>query len=391
MFVVTERVAKMREERVYRSQFEIVYPPRPYHFARRTCISSGLDAVLLTALYFHQSQSSAARSSRAFSIGIGAFVSSVCRIGFVARMKAEHRHELQTNSLAVWVESSAEKIRPYTPLILVGIAAVAIVIGILSYLNSAERNSKAAAADQYITAILSEGIGDLQATVTEYRGSDVGVLAQLQVADRLLMAGSDALYTNKAAGRENLQKAAEAFNLAKDETRDPMLRSWALFGLGRARESLGDLDKARSDYQLMLKDYPNSSLAAAAKKNLDQLNQPGVKDFYDWFAKQEPRPASPDPSTGIPGLKPSFDIKDPMPGDIRLPTNIAPGDAGGIAAPKTDGPPVPPLPDPSASGIAAPESGKTDAALPADDAKPADSKATDTPAKSEDKPAPAAK
>jgi hypothetical protein len=310
-------------------------------------------------------------------------------------MKAEHRHELQTNALADWIEKSAEKVRPDTPLVLVGIAAVAIVIGILSYLNSAERNNKAAAADQYIGAISSEGIGDLQATVTDYRGTEIGVLAQLQVADRLLSAGSDALYINKAAGRENLQKAAEGFTLAKDETRDPMLRSWALFGLGRAHESLGDLDKARNDYQLMLKDYPNSSFAVTAKRNLEQLNQPQVKEFYDWFAKQDPRPASPDPSTGIPGLKPSFDIKDPQPGDIRLPTNISPGDTS-IAAPKSDGIPVPPLPDPSAPGIATPESGKTDATPPADakssDAtKPTDSKATDTPAKSEDKPAPASK
>jgi hypothetical protein len=71
MSVVTERMGKMREERVYRSWLEIVYPPRAYHFARRTCIASGLDAVLLTALYFHQSQSSAARISRMFSSGIG--------------------------------------------------------------------------------------------------------------------------------------------------------------------------------------------------------------------------------------------------------------------------------------------------------------------------------
>ena len=68
MFVVTEPMAKMREERVYRSRFEIVYPPRAYHFARRTCISSGLDAVLPTALYFHQSKLSATRTLRVFPL-----------------------------------------------------------------------------------------------------------------------------------------------------------------------------------------------------------------------------------------------------------------------------------------------------------------------------------
>jgi tetratricopeptide (TPR) repeat protein len=312
-------------------------------------------------------------------------------------MKAEHRHELQQNALADILTTSAEKARPYTPLILVAIAALAIIIAVVSFLNRANADGKSAAANQYVIALGNEGLGDLQATVTDFRGTTIATLAQLQMGDRLLTSASDLIYSNKSAARESLQKAAESFSLAKDETRDPMLRSWALMGLGRAHEALGDLERARKDYDTLLKDYPESSFAIAARRNLDQLGETSIKEFYDWFAKQDPRPALPDPATGIPGLKPSFDLKDPL-GDIRLPTTIDPNSSTGIAAPGDPSrAPIPPLPDPNAPGITPTDGGADGKASPTDPkpfptdvkAPATDSKApaADAPAKADDKPA----
>jgi tetratricopeptide (TPR) repeat protein len=376
---------------VYRAPLGVVYPPTVSSFARRIEPSSGLDAILPNALYFQQRFTcNTAHISRFFAAIFSCCFLSLARIGF-ARMKAEHRHELQANALADWMEKAADKVRPYTSLILVGIAALAIVIGILSYLSSAESAGRSQATDQYIGAISSEGIGDLQATITDFRGTQAATLAQLHLADRLLAEGSDTLYTHKPAGRENLQKAAEGFTLVKDETRDPMLRAWALLGLGRAHEALGDLERARGDYNTLLKDYPESSFAATARRNLDQLNETSVKEFYDWFAKQEPRQAPADPTTGVPGMKPSFDIKDPL-GDIRLPTNIDPNSPSGIAAPNTDRAPIPPLPEPTAPGLTAPEGNAGDASKAAEgDSKSAPPTKAEPPAKADGKTAPAAK
>jgi hypothetical protein len=96
---------------------------------------------------------------------------------------------------------------------------------------------------------------------------------------------------------------------------------------------LGELDRARQDYEKLLKDFPDSSLVEVARTHLNHLKQPGIEEFYAWFAKQDPRPPQPDKSTGIPGLKPSFDLSEPSssgdikPGDFKLPDV---GTAGGV-------------------------------------------------------------
>ena len=38
----------------------------------------------------------------------------------------------------------------------------------------------------------------------------------------------------------------------------------------------------------LIKDYPDSALIDSARNHLDQLDRGSIKDFYDWFAKQEP-------------------------------------------------------------------------------------------------------
>ncbi len=236
-------------------------------------------------------------------------------------MKAEHRHELQTNVLADWISNSADKVKPYTSIITIVCIGVAIGIGIIAYIRSMERRSQTEAAEQLVSALQGGGPGELQAMIADYKGTEPATVAQLLLAEQQLDAGADTLFSNKPAARENLSKAAESFALAKDQSQDPMLRAWAIYGLARAHESMGELDRARADYQLLRKDYPDGALADPARKALDRLERPSVKEFYDWFAKQDPRPPAADASSGIPGMKPSFDFKEPGGmGDVKLPT-----------------------------------------------------------------------
>src|SRR5262249_40485532 len=72
--------------------------------------------------------------------------------------------------------------------------------------------------------------------------------------------------------------------------------------------------------QKLIDEYPNSSLASAARGHLAQLKETSVKEFYDWFAKQNPQPAGSESGSGVPGLKPSFDLTEPSaPGDLTFP------------------------------------------------------------------------
>jgi tetratricopeptide (TPR) repeat protein len=238
-------------------------------------------------------------------------------------MKAQHRHELQTNQLALWIENAIEQMKPYARAIIGVLVALAIVLGVYAYLGMVERRTEAAASEQLINAIDSPSPIELQNTMDSYRGTQPAVIAQLILAERMLDDGSNALFLNKQSGRESLFKAAEAFATVEKETRDSILRSWALYGLARSHESMGDLDRARGDYERLIKEYPEGSLTDAAKTHLNRIDQPTTKQFYDWFAKQEPRPPAAENLPGVPGLKPSFNLEESQSapqGDVKLPS-----------------------------------------------------------------------
>ena len=176
---------------------------------------------------------------------------------------------------------------------------------------AAERRGATAAAEQLIGAIQFGTPTELQALVDQHRGTQPAALAQLLLAERLLDQGTDALYNDKSAGRENLLKASDAFQSAEQNIRDPMLRAWAIYGIGRAHEAMGDLDRARGDYERLAKEYPESRGHRAGAAHLARLNTMTTKEFYDWFAKQDPRPPAPEKEPGTPGQKPLFDLSDP--------------------------------------------------------------------------------
>jgi len=241
-------------------------------------------------------------------------------------MKAQHRHELHKNELAEWLEAAIEKAKPYSRAIVGAILALAIVIGVYAYVNALGRRTVAAASDQYINALQSlqaEGPLELQRIAEDYRGTEPAVLAQLVLAEQQLNEGTNKLYSYKSAAETDLSHAVGSFTQVSQTTKDPMLRAWALYGLGRAHESQGQsgqLAQARSDYQKLITEYPDSSLVGSARAHLAQLNETSVKEFYDWLARQNPQPAGLDSGSGVPGFKPSFDLTEPLgPGDLKFP------------------------------------------------------------------------
>jgi tetratricopeptide (TPR) repeat protein len=246
-------------------------------------------------------------------------------------MKAEQRHELHTNQLAEWLETTGASLKPYARAIMGVVVALAIVLGIYAYIGMNERRTEMAAADQLLVALDSSTPRELQNTVEEFHGTQQATIAELLLAERLLDDGTNMLFTNKQSGRESIFKAADLFTAVEKESRDPMVRGWAIYGLGRAHESIGDLDRARDDFQRLLKEYPSGSLAESAQSHLNRLNQSSVKEFYDWFAKQEPKPPAAENLPGTPGMKPSFNLDEPASatqGDVKLPSALPQAPAG---------------------------------------------------------------
>jgi tetratricopeptide (TPR) repeat protein len=292
-------------------------------------------------------------------------------------MKADHRHELQTNELAAWLENTSDRIKPYARAIVGVCVAIAIIIAVYAYVSALERRGSAAASEQLIAAIQYGSPTEFQTLIDQHRGTQPAALARLLLAERLLDQGADSLFTDKSSARENLLKASDAFQSAEQEVQDPMLRAWALYGVGRAHEAMGDLDRARSDYEKVIKQFSDSSLADPARSHLARLNQMSTKEFYDWFAKQDPRPPVPEKEPGTPGQKPLFDLTDPAaPGDLKLPSATSgPAPGAGVLPPADTVPSVgsaPPAGDASSGAKPAVETPaeaapKSQAAPPATD------------------------
>ncbi|MFH1922126.1 MAG: hypothetical protein ABIP48_19860 [Planctomycetota bacterium] len=90
-----------------------------------------------------------------------------------------------------------------------------------------------------------------------------------------------------------------------------MLQQRASYGLARAYESLagtqGGLDKAIKTYEELVAKWPQGAYCELATRRLEELERLDTKDFYDKFAKFEPRPPLADGPGGL-GQGPAFDL-----------------------------------------------------------------------------------
>ena len=228
-------------------------------------------------------------------------------------MKAKERHDLHTNALAEWLSVTGEKLRPYSGLITAGLIAVAILAAIVAYMRGAsQRGAAAAASDQLIAAMDMGGqaLAELQATVRDYPGTSQAAVAQLLLAEALLDSGSTTLYHNKPAGATIFPRRWQCSTTCSAPA------ATRCCAPGRSTES----DGPRNRWEIWIKQKlltgnwrkitRIAALAGPLRQHLARLNQPATKEFYDWFAAQNPQPPKADTGPGVPGLKPSFDLKD---------------------------------------------------------------------------------
>ena len=253
-------------------------------------------------------------------------------------MKTERRHELQTNVLADRLARSAESVRPYGKTILGIVLLLLLAIVVLSFWNSQRRQKTIDGWDQFFTALSDGNESALQQTATDYKGTSVAGWAKLVNADIALSEATAQLFTDKADAVQKLRDTVDSYQTLRDAG-NPVIEQRAAFGLAQAHESLGELDKAREEYESLAKRWPDSPYARIAKQRVTQLNQQSTKEFYDWFAKYTPStPASRLP--GTPGVAPNFDrgldneLSPPRTGDVTFPSvlDTPPAAAGDAAA-----------------------------------------------------------
>jgi hypothetical protein len=296
-------------------------------------------------------------------------------------MKAEHRHELETNKLAHELEVWGEKIRPHGNTILTVVAVLLGLYALLTFWNSRTAGREQEAWLAYEKALLQSDpdYRAVQAVAAsdDFAGTTMQEWATMAWADRQLRMASEMYLVNRDGAKERLTTISAIYEQYAADAVNDEIRNRARLGLARTSEMLGRLDDARRQYAEV--QGPLSTLAAARIKELEGKH---AEDTVKWLASAElPRRAAPT-GDGLPGVRPGADAEMPASeagGGAELfdPAQSMEeilGGAIGTGATGTyeEGATTDPAADPAATEDAAPA---------ADDAAPSESSpATDAPA-----------
>lgn len=279
-------------------------------------------------------------------------------------MNKAHQKELQKNDLETGLEKLASTVRPYyAPLALLAAVAMVAAIGYMLYERSV-RTSNAKDWNKWSVAVFDrEPDAEVLRRVGDELGSSPAGLWALQLAaDEELREGSYQLYQDRTLAEQKLESAVDLYEqVIKGASDDLMLLTRARFGAGRASECLFKIDAAIDFYEQIEKsEMSGSALGKAAKIRIDVLKKPETKDWYKWFATQEPY--KPTPNRNSRGLN-------TLPGLPEVPNITIPG-----------------LGDSTKSGEKKPEAnGETEKAPGLDLSKPAGER-EETPSRFDDKP-----
>ena len=204
-------------------------------------------------------------------------------------MKAERRHDLQNNELAERLAVLINKAGPQKNLIggIVILAIVAIAAG--SYLAGKGARDKAMGWADYFSMVDSTNSDGLKNVAAAYAGTPAGEWAENAVAFKHLGEAAQQAFTNRDESRDSYEQAKAAFQDLIAKASNDHLKSRAMIGLAQAHEGLGEIDEAIAGYKAVVESFPDSVLANSAAASQAALEKPSQRDWYTWFASQEPK------------------------------------------------------------------------------------------------------
>jgi hypothetical protein len=258
-------------------------------------------------------------------------------------MKSTRRHELQTNELADRLGHALNRVKPYSKAMAGVLVAVVVIIAVAMFVSYRNRQREAAAWDAYTLAVGTSTVDfeALRSVAENHPDTTAAQWASLAWADARLQIGIEQLFLDRASARPMLQQAREMYLQLIDANVLEEVRQRASFGLARAYEASGDLDKAREQYLAV-----QGGLAPVAQQRAETLQQRKVKEFYDWFAQADLPSRALQGAPGTPGARPPFDLGDfggldpgllgPAPGSDTTGQDDATDGAAGPDLPSTD-------------------------------------------------------
>ena len=213
-------------------------------------------------------------------------------------MKAEHRKELMTNTLAnrlgEAVQSMKEGPSRGTIFVLTAVGLIVILILVWRFLATSAEESDSA---RWLKWDSLTTPGQLKAFVEDKDVQDQpqGRLARLEEARRALHNGLQQLGSSgsRKEALADIQKAAELYDQLAGELADkPLLHQQSLMGAAKAHESLGDAEQARKFYQQLKDKYASTVFGKEAAEQLQRLDEAekngNLKALRDEFNQPAP-------------------------------------------------------------------------------------------------------
>jgi tetratricopeptide (TPR) repeat protein len=233
-------------------------------------------------------------------------------------MKSERRHELQQNDLAVYLHRVNKSVEPYSRIIMVAVAVVAVGVLFFGFYRTQQSGQRSDATLQLIQAAASEDAEVLLSVTDNYPNTPAGAWAQLYRGKQYLSQGIQSLYNNRNNAEELLVDAQGAFKSAIGASDDQLLHSRAHYGVACAAESLGNLDEAIEAYREVIAVNESEAMVKKAEERIETLSNPQTKEFLAWFGDQDFAPADPSLPPSLPGGDSLPDLPDLKLPDLSL-------------------------------------------------------------------------
>ena len=258
----------------------------------------------------------------------------------------QHTHELEKNELVEWSKKKLEPLFPHARtglMLLIGI--VALIFGLIYYfqLQSQIRAEKWRQLHSAIYAMNDmQNASGLELVKEESPDTATSHAAMVIAGDAYLKLGLQKMINDRANALKELKKAKESLSSIIESKAKPsvLIETRALYALGYACESLGEFDEAKTHYTALTEKYKDSAFTKQAKRGLERLADPRVRQVYDQFktVAVAPGTALPKrPDISFPGLDaPSTDA--PVTGQEKQPEAGASADAPKADEPKSDAP-----------------------------------------------------
>jgi len=208
--------------------------------------------------------------------------------------------ELGDNDLADTTLVIFDRVRPYFSMILAGLAAALVALVAFAMVSSQAETARTQSWDACLAAMSTgdtESFGDV---VRRYPGTDAARWAELMMADAAVVQGTELLFVDRPRAEVRLQAAVDAYSALMADRPQGLLGERIVFGLAKARESLGQLAEARQGYEAVSAEFPTDPLAQFAAGRVAELGRESTRQWYDWFGAQKFTPPVPSSNAATP-------------------------------------------------------------------------------------------